>query len=173
MKKIFVLGAAALLAMTAAASAQTANSWSGSTSQSGVNYSPTSIVKGGIPGAASVIGSAASSPYKCKDVGGISFPYGGIAIPMSDEECGPIVAAMACQQLGMPQGICQTTLTQNKYIANAIRTHQQVAVEQAQAAPVQYANTRQRRSVAAGPRPAKHIAGCRRNPETGFNNLCD
>ena len=150
MNKIVLSLAAAVALFSAPAFAQTATSVSGSLSSSGVNYSPTSIVKGGVPGASSVVGAAASSPYKCKDVGGVSFPYGGIAIPMSDEECGPIVAAMACQQLGMPLGICQTTLTQNRYIANAIRTHQEVQNAAVAAAPnVAYANTKVTRKAKA------------------------
>lgn len=138
-----ILSLAAAVALFSAPAFAQSTSVSGSISSSGVNYAPTSIVKGGIPGAAGVIGSAASSPYKCKDVGGISFPYGGIAIPMSDEECGPIVAAMACQQLGMPISICQTTLTQNRYIARSIQAHQQVQSSAVAPVPnVAYANTR-------------------------------
>jgi hypothetical protein len=119
MKLVILAAAAALLATPALAQVKVGSgsvSNSGAASYAGNSWS--TVNKNGIPGASSVVGAVASTPFKCRDMGGISFPYGGIAIPVDDPDCGPIVAAMAWDSCKSP--MCQTILSQNRYIRRGL-----------------------------------------------------
>lgn len=138
MKKVLIV-AAALSMLAAPAFAQTAVSGSGSISSSGVNFAPQYNTRANrYNPAPAAFGAAAQTPYSCKQVGGLSTPWGGVALPMSDDECGPIVAGLAWDSC--KTDMCRTTMTQNRYIARSLEATQAAYQAQARAVVARSAN---------------------------------